>query len=250
MSSYAMRTEAPQTEGVTVFGEAVKRILPERAEFLVEVTASAGTMAQVLRDSQLKTTQIAQALLPLGVQQADVQTVSLKIHNIYAPVVPALPGYGNLPQIGPAGFTPSGFTPYGPGLGVSPDVQLGSYCARNVLRINVREPGRAGEVADAAARAGAMVVGGLNFGAADETIARRTALEAAGKDARQKAEALASAAGKQVGDLLTISEEMLASNGTYTAFRAAMAFAPPQGLSDYTGELEYYARVSATYRIQ
>jgi len=243
MSSYAMRADAQQIEGITVFGEAVRRILPERAEFLVEVTSSAGSMAQAIRDGQVKTVQITQALTPLGVQPADVQTVSFKVHNIYTPVVSALPGYGNLPQIGAGAFTPYG-------LGGPSDVQLGSYCARNILRINVREAARAGEVADAAARAGATVLSGLNFRAADETNARRTALEAAGKDARQKAEALASAAGKQVGDLVTITEDIQASNGAYTALRASMAFAPSQGMPDFAGELEYYARVSATYRVQ
>jgi hypothetical protein len=240
-----MRTEAQQLEGVTVLGEAVRRILPERAEFLIEVTASAGTAAQVLRDSQTKTMQITQALLPLGVQQTDIQTISLKVHNIYTPLMPALPAYGTLPQIGPGGFSP-----YAAGLGLQPEVQLGSYCARNILRISVRELARAGEVADAAARVGATVVGGLNFRAADEATARRTVLEAAGKDARLRAEALAAAAGKQVGDPVVITEEIIANDGTYAALRAATAFTLTPGMVEFAGELEYYARVSATFRFQ
>lgn len=246
MPAYATRTEPQQFEGVTVLGEAIRRILPERAEFLLEVTASAGTVTQVLRDSQTRTMQITQAIAPLGVQQSDIQSVSLKVHNIYTPTVPQLAGYGGMPQIGPGGFSPYAAA----GLGVQPEVQLGSYCARNVLRITVREISRAGEVADAAARAGATVIGGLNFRAADESQARRTVLEAAGKDARQKAEALATAAGKQAGDPLTITEEILANNGTYAALRATMAISITPGIPEFAGELEYYARVSATFRFQ
>jgi uncharacterized protein YggE len=245
MPSYANRTETQQLEGVTVFGEAVRRIMPERAEFLVELTASAGTVAQVLRDSQTKTMQITQALAPLGVQQSDVQTISAKVHNVYSPMMPTLPGYGSLPQLGPGGYSP-----YAAGLGVQPEVQLSSYYARNILRISVRELARAGEVADAAARAGATIVGGLNFRSADETNARRTALEAAGKDARLKAEALAAAAGKQVGDPVVLTEEILANNGTYTALRATTALTLTPGVPDFTGEFEYYARVTATFRFQ
>jgi uncharacterized protein YggE len=245
MPSNGMRTEAQQLEGVTVLGEAVRRILPERAEFLIEVTAGAGTVAQALRDSQMKAVQVTQALAPLGIQQNDIQTISLKVHNIYTPLMPALPGYGGLPQIGPGGFPP-----YGAGLGVQSEVQIGSYLAKNVLRINVREPGRAGEVADAVARAGANVVGGLNFRASDEANARRAALEAAGKDARLRAEALAAAAGKQAGDPVVITEEILANNGTYAALRAMTAFTLTPAMSDFVGELEYYARVSATFRFQ
>ena len=60
-------------EGVTVIGEAVRRVTPESAEFLIEITTSAPTAAQALRDNQSKTAQVAQAIAPLGVQPADVQ---------------------------------------------------------------------------------------------------------------------------------------------------------------------------------
>ena len=245
MPSYGMRTETQQIDGVTVYGEAVRRIPPDRAEFFVEITSTASSMTQVLRESQLKAAQISQALTPLGVQPGDVQTASFKVQNIFTPMVPALPAYGGLPQIGPGGYTP-----FMAGMGFASDVQVGSFSARNVLRISVREPGRAGEIADTAIRAGAVVFGGLNFRAVDETGARRGALEAAAKDARQKAEGIATAAGKQLGDVLSVTEEILVNDGAYSAMRAAMALNPISGIAEYVGELEYYARVSATFRIQ
>jgi len=103
---------------------------------------------------------------------------------------------------------------------------------------------------DAATRAGAIISGVFQFKASDEATARRATLEAAGKDARVKAETLAAAAGKQIGDPISISEELIASNGVYAAFRAAMPFAFGAGSPHVTGELEYYARVSASYRLQ
>ena len=84
----------------------------------------------------------------------------------------------------------------------------------------------------------------------DEGQARRAVLEAAGRDARSKAEALASAAGKQVGEALAISEDLLVSNGTYAALRVVAPFAVGLGTARQTGELEYYARVSANFRLQ
>jgi len=36
---------------------------------------------------------------PLGVQLADLQTISLNVYNLYAPVMPALQAYGGLPSI-------------------------------------------------------------------------------------------------------------------------------------------------------
>src|SRR5437762_5961327 len=58
------------------------------------------------------------------------------------------------------------------------------------------------------------------FRSSDEAGARTHALEAAGKDARAKAEALAVSAGKQVDDAIAIAEDIVASNGVYTALRS------------------------------
>jgi hypothetical protein len=134
--------------------------------------------------------------------------------------------------------------------GAQPDVQFGSYHARKILRVIVREPGRVGEIVDAAARTGATVAGAFSFRVSDEAAARRAVLEAAGKDARTKAETLATAAGKQLGDPVAISEDIIATNGTYAALRSAAPFAFGAGAPQTTGDLEYYARVSARFRFQ
>lgn len=243
MPTYGMRTET-QLEGVAVIGEAVRRVPPESAEFLIEVTASAPTAAQAVRENHAKTSQVTQAIAPLGVQQHDIHTISLNVQTAYSPLAQALPAYAGMQQAGP------GFSPYLAGTGMQADVQYGSYSARNILRVNVREHGRTGEIADAAARAGASILGSFRFRGADEASARRAALEAAGTDARMKAEALAAAAGKQLGEPIGIVEDILASNGTYTALRATMPFAFGAGAPEVAGELEYYARVSASFRFQ
>jgi uncharacterized protein YggE len=103
---------------------------------------------------------------------------------------------------------------------------------------------------DAVARAGAVIVGSLSVGVSDEAGARRHALEAAGKDARSKADALAVAAGKQVDDAVAITEDIIATNGVYAALRSAVPFAFGAGAPQVAGELEYYARVSASFRLK
>ena len=67
------------------------------------------------------------------------------------------------------------------------------------MRVNVRDAARAGEIADALVVAGATLVSGLSFRAGDETGARKSALDAAVRDATLKAETLAAAAGKKLG---------------------------------------------------
>ena len=86
----------------------------------------------------------------------------------------------------------------------------------------------------------------FSWKASDQGHASR--VEAAGRDARAKVEALA-AAGKQIGEAVGISEEIIATNGTYAALRAALPFSFGAGAPQIAGELEYYARVSANFRI-
>jgi uncharacterized protein YggE len=247
-------------EGVTVTGEAVRRVSPEDAEFLIEITASAPTAAQALRDNQLKFAQAAQALQTLGVQGTDLQTISQNIVNLYTsgmyPPSPYQQPYQQtmqaLPAWAAAGIQPGLQPNFQPNFQqtLPPEIQFGSWHARSLVRVNVRDTARAGEIVDAVSRAGAIVAGGLLFKASDEAIARRAVLEAAGKDARMRAEALAAAAGKQIGDPISISEELIASNGAYAALRSALPFAFGAGAPRITGELEYYARVSASFRLQ
>jgi uncharacterized protein YggE len=220
-----------QMEGVTVIGEALRRVPPESAEFLIEITAGAPTAAHALRDNQAKTAQLTQAVGALGVHAADIQTISLTVCNLFAPPVmqQALPAYAGL---------------------VQPEVQFGSYQAKNTLRVRVREPARAGEILDTVARSGASALSPFSFKAPDEASARKAALEAAGKDARAKAETLAAAAGRQIGDAISICEDIVASNGAFASLRSAFPFAFGAGAPQVAGELEYYARVSASFRFQ
>jgi uncharacterized protein len=242
MSSIAVPQQTHQavrSEGVTVVGEAVRRVAPDTLELLVEINAGAPTAAQAVRDNQARTAQVTQAVSTLGVQQADIQTISQNIYNLYSPMMALPPAYGPQ-QIGQAGFSQAGF----------PDVQFGSYQVRNTVRLNVKDPARAGEIVDAVSRAGGTIIGGFSFKASDEAAARRSALEAAGRDAKAKAEALAGAAGKRVGDPVTISEEIVATNGAYMALRSAAPFAFGAGAPQVIGELEYYARISVNLKLQ
>jgi len=256
MSSIALphTHQTVRSEGVTVVGEAVRRVAPDTLELLVEINAGASTAAQALRDNQTRTAQVIQAVSALGVQQGDVETISRNIYNLYSPMMAVPPAYGPQ-QIAQAGFSQAGFSQAGFGQGGFgqvgfPDVQFGSYQVRNTVRLTVKDPARAGEIVDAVSRAGGTIVGGFSFKASDEAGARRSALEAAARDAKAKAEALATAAGKRAGDLVSISEEILATNGAYMALRSAAPFAFGAGAPPAIGELEYYARVSANFKLQ
>jgi uncharacterized protein len=243
VSATAVRTQPQQLEGIAVVGEAVRRVVPESAQFLVEIATNGHTASQSLTNHQNLISQIAQAVSGMGINRGDLQTVSMNVANVYAPAL-AAPPYA-VPQIAPAGFP--GF-PAQPVL--QPDVQFGTYQARSMLRVTVREAARVGEIADALTKAGANLIGAVSYSAADESSARKSVLEAAGKDARTKAETLAAASGKQLGEPVHIAEEVIASNGVYAAMRAQMPWAFGPDTPVVAGELEYYARVTASFRFQ
>src|SRR5262249_52831503 len=155
-------------EGVTVVGEAIRRASPESAEFLIEISASGSSAAQALRDQNNRIAQVTQATAQLGGQRPEIQTISANVYNVYSPVMQALPGYGGAPpQLGAAlGLQP-------PGLPMQADMQFGSYQARTLLRVTVRETNRVGEILDAITRAGATLIGSFSYRVSDEAGARR-----------------------------------------------------------------------------
>ncbi len=240
MPAYGSRTQTQPLEGIAVVGEAVRRVAPESAEFLIEITAGGASGSQAIRNHQTKTAQIAAGVATLGVQQGDLRTVSLNVINAYVPLIQSL-----FPPAGQGGMNAFVAPPT-----LQPDVQFGTYQARSVLRVSVREAAHAGEIADALVKAGATLASGLSFHAADEAGARKSALEAAGRDAKAKAETLAATAGKHLGDPVAISEDIVASNGVYSALRAQMPWAFGPDTPSAAGELEYYARVTASFRFE
>jgi hypothetical protein len=245
MPAFGSRTQNQPLEGIAVVGEALRRVAPESVEFLIEITASGATGSQATQNHQTKTAQIAQTVAALGVQHGDLQTVSLNVVNGYVPLMQALPAYGGS-QIGQGGLGTLAATP-----ALQPEVQFGTtHQARSVVRVNIRDAARAGEIADALVMAGATLASALSYHAGDEAGARKSALDAAVKDARVKAETLATAAGKKLGDAVSISEDIVASNGVYSALRAQMPWAFGPATPSVAGDLEYYARVTASFRLQ
>jgi uncharacterized protein YggE len=84
-----------------------------------------------------------------------------------------------------------------------------TYVARNAVSVTIRDLERAGEIVDAAVRAGATNVYGPQFGLANRALVYRDALALAFADARTKAERLAREAGVTLGPVLRIRESGL-----------------------------------------
>ncbi len=103
------------------------------------------------------------------------------------------------------------------GFGVNPHYdysaggRLVDYRARVDLKVRVVDLGTLGALIDAVLLAGATDIPKIQYQVADEEAKQREALALAFAQARSKAEALAEAAGKALGDLSVITTE-----GTYS----------------------------------
>ena len=123
------------------------------------------------------------------------------------------------------------------------------------LTVSLHDLGRVGEVIDAAVRAGGSYRG-MALRLRDEAAERRAALEEAVRDARARAEALAQATGRELGELVGVAEEDggaraegggqraegRGARGEGTGSRGAMVAQP--------GALVFAARVRARYELR
>jgi uncharacterized protein YggE len=80
------------------------------------------------------------------------------------------------------------------------------YRVSSHLQVIIRDLDKAGDVLEAALHVGANDVGSLNFYLEDDLHLRRKALQLAVEDALAKAEAIAAAAGKTLGRIVSIRE--------------------------------------------
>lgn len=84
--------------------------------------------------------------------------------------------------------------------------KLTGYRTDNIVMVTLRDLSKAGETLDAAVDAGATNVNGLSFRVDDQSAVESQARDAAMKDAKSKADALANAAGVNITGVASISE--------------------------------------------
>lgn len=161
------------TNTVTASGAGTAQAAPDTAEMYFGVTTTSANAKTALDDASKVAEQIASAVKKQGVADEDVQTQDVSVY----------------PQ-----------TAHQDGKQV-----ITGYQASLSVRVKVRDISRLGEVISAANAAGANDIGGPSFTVADPAPARATAIEEAVADARKSAEAMAKAAGKSVGDVLSMS---------------------------------------------
>ncbi|CCG01767.1 SIMPL domain-containing protein [Blastococcus saxobsidens] len=162
--------------GVQVAGVGTAVGVPDLLRVMLAVEATAPTVEQALEDADAAARRVLDTLAARGVAERDVQSVDLQLH----------------PRFRPDGEQQDG------------------YVARQTLSVTLRDLAEAGATIGAAVEAGgeAARLQGLSFALEDDTALRAQARAEAFADARRVAEQYAELAGRELGPVLSIDEQV------------------------------------------
>ena len=158
---------------VTASGAGTTQAVPDTAEMSFGVTTISANAKSALDEAAKSAEQIAAALKKQGIADEDIQTQDVSVY----------------PQTVDQG---------------GKQVITG-YQASLSVRVKVRDIAKLGEIISAANAAGANDISGPTFTIDDPAPARAKAIDEAVADAQKSAEAMAKAAGKSVGGVLSMS---------------------------------------------
>lgn len=201
---------------ITVSGTAQVTAEPDLARISSGVTTEADTARDALARNSDAMRKVIAALKAKGIDPKDIQTSAFRIEPKYAP------GKERAPAIA-------------------------GYRAVNQVHVAVRDLSRLGEILDDLVTAGANQMGGLSFEVTKADALKDAARKQAVANALARAKLLANAAGAEVGEVLTISEEVESGPmpGRIMARAAPMSAAPIE-----TGSEVLEARATITWALK
>ncbi len=211
----------PPLRSVNVSGAGTAYLVPDIAYIYVGVHTEKPSAAEAVNENNDQTQTMIEALRDFGIDAKDIRTTNFSIW----------------PQ---DKYDPMTGTPTGQKV----------YVVDNTVYVTIRDLDKLGELLDIVIAAGANTVNSVQFDVADKDEALKTARADAVKDAREKAQELADAAGVKLGDVQTIS---FFDNVAYPVFDgkgggggvAAEAAVPIQ-----PGQLTFTVTVNVTYEIK
>lgn len=201
---------------VTASGTGRTVAAPDVAEMYFGVTARATDAGAALEQASTAAEKIVSAVKSAGVAAEDVQTANVSVY-------PLQDSRGD-------------------------EVVITGYQASIQVRAKVRDIEKLGAVISAANEAGANEISGPSFMLADDSDARKEAIKLAVEDAKKRAEAMADAAGKSVGAILSVSESNV-SLPVYSRTGVAEDMAAGK-VPIEAGQLDITADVTVTFELE
>jgi uncharacterized protein len=218
------QTEDRQPAAISVVGQGTASIAPDMAIVNLEVVREATTAREALSANNAAIAQVIEAMKESGIEPRDLQTSGFSIQPRIVYPRPRADGTQDKPRIA-------------------------GYSVTNGLAVRVRQLEKLGEIIDRSVTLGVNSNGNIVFTNADAKQVVRQARTEAVKDARQRAETLAEAAGIQLGPLLRLAEDidrpMPRPMARMTTMQADEAAVPIEA-----GENSYSVTVQASWEIR
>ena len=169
---------------------------PDIASVSTGVEVEADTAKEALARNSAVMAKVIDGLKALGIAPKDIQTTAVNVEPRYTQVKDGRPA------------------------------AINGYRVVNQMRLTVRDVKRLGEILDGAVGLGANQVHGIAFDVSKAETLKDEARKLAMENARRRAELYATAAGAQLGSVLTIAEEGSVGPRPMTMARFGAAAAP------------------------
>jgi uncharacterized protein YggE len=220
-STVAVGGTAGSEDTITVTGKATVQAAPDEAILTIAVENQAPEPAAALDANSAATAQVIERLNTEGVEDQAIETTNVAVYPIRS---------------------------YDPETGKE---TLTGYRAQNSVTVTIKDPATVGRVLAASVESGATNISGPIWRLSEDSTAANDALGQAVANARARAEALAAAAGVDLGDVLMMSEASIdqPSPLVYADVRAAGEDAvaePPIS----PGTLDISATVTVSYELE
>jgi uncharacterized protein len=217
----ALADNTPPIRTMTLSGEGEVKAAPDEAQLSVGVVNQARTAAAALAANSHAMNEVFGTLKHLGIPDKAMQTSNFSVTPQYQTT-----HNGNGPQ------------------------RIANYEVSNTVFFTVDDLGKLGPALDALVASGSNALGDIAFTIRDPKQLLAQARAAAMKDAIERAQTYAHAAGVQLGPIVSISEG--GSEAPSPVFRAAkgmmMAMAAPTPVA--AGQLSVTATVNITFEIR
>lgn len=213
---------------ITVVGRGEVKARPDLATTTIGVEVLAPSVDAAMTQAKAQMQSVVDALKKLGIADKDIQTSNFSVNfersqsdtPAAANTAPAAAGQ-------PAGF----------------------YRVSNMVQVNIRDLSQIAAVLDAAIKAGANNVWGIDFRLEDTSKLEEEARAKAVDDARSRAQDLARLNGVTLGNVVSVSE--VVTGGAVPMFAAgAKGFGGGGGTPVEPGELSFDTQIQIAYAIQ
>ncbi len=206
---------------LTVTGSATVSIDADYATIELGTVTRGESAQEAQRENDKIMTEVIAALKELGIKEEDIRTSNFSVHMEQAD-----------------------YAPYSEARALPP------YVVNNMLNVTIKDLSLVPKVIDTAASKGVNNVYSLIFQASKNAEANKQAITLAVKDARARAEIMAEAAGKTLGELREMS--IPSDYGPMYAAKEnlAMAVGGDAGTPIISGKVSVYAEVTMVFELK